>query len=193
MESDVDEKFYVVNKNGTEKLKSNTVRTSGRGSGVDDKHNWDTIRIGSLNSGGQGYRIYSPEGKSVGLSALGGGRGAKTGLYEVSGAASRTYPRIKTEGQERSKQIEVRQDGKANAMTSVQGDSMVAQETQIRKLTPTECLRLQSMPDDYFDKAHTTRGKSEKQHPISNTQRYKMCGNAFNCEVVKHIISQLDI
>ena len=55
----------------------------------------------------------------------------------------------------------------------------------IRKLTPTECLRLQSMPDDYFDKAIANK------KPISNTQRYKMCGNAFNCEVIKHIISKI--
>lgn len=55
----------------------------------------------------------------------------------------------------------------------------------IRKLTTTECLRLQSMPDDYFDKAEY-KGK-----PISNTQRYKMCWNAFNCEVIKHILKQI--
>src|SRR3990167_10242266 len=41
------------------------------------------VRVGQSNSGGQGDRVYSPEGKSVGLSALGGGRGAKTGLYVV--------------------------------------------------------------------------------------------------------------
>ena len=35
-------------------------------------------------NGGQGDRIYSPEGKSVALSALGGGRGAKTGLYAIN-------------------------------------------------------------------------------------------------------------
>ena len=40
-------------------------------------------RIGQIGKGGQGDRIYSPDGKSVGLSALGGGRGAKTGLYVV--------------------------------------------------------------------------------------------------------------
>ena len=38
----------------------------------------------NLNFGGQGDRIYSPDGKSVGLSALGGGGGAKTGLYAVT-------------------------------------------------------------------------------------------------------------
>lgn len=61
----------------------------------------------------------------------------------------------------------------------------VVQNDFIRKLTPTECLRLQSMPDDYFDKAEY-KGK-----PISNTQRYKMCGNAFNEQVIVHILKYL--
>jgi len=38
-------------------------------------------RIGQIGKGGQGDRIYSTNGKSVSLSANGGGRGAKTGLY----------------------------------------------------------------------------------------------------------------
>jgi len=46
----------------------------------------------------------------------------------------------------------------------------------IRKLTPIECERLQSLPDNY------TEG-------VSNTQRYKALGNAFNKEVIKHILS----
>jgi DNA (cytosine-5)-methyltransferase 3A len=48
----------------------------------------------------------------------------------------------------------------------------------IRKLTPIECERLQSLPDNY------TEG-------ISNTQRYKCLRNAFNVEVVKHILSYI--
>ena len=55
-----------------------------------------------------------------------------------------------------------------------------------RYLTPVEYLRGQSMPDDYFDKA------TYKNKHISNSQRYKMCGNAFNKEVIKHIINQLN-
>lgn len=43
----------------------------------------EPLRIGSLNKGGQGDRIYSVQGKSVCLSANGGGRGAKTGLYKI--------------------------------------------------------------------------------------------------------------
>lgn len=46
----------------------------------------------------------------------------------------------------------------------------------IRKLTPTECERLQCLPDNY------TEG-------ISNTQRYKCLGNAFNVDVIRFILS----
>lgn len=45
-------------------------------------------------------------------------------------------------------------------------------------LTPIECERLQSLPDNY------TEG-------VSNTQRYKALGNGFNCEVVKHILKHI--
>jgi DNA (cytosine-5)-methyltransferase 3A len=91
--------------------------------------------IGNTNS--QGNRVYDPDGKSVCLSANGGGRGAKTGLYQV------------VENNEAKR---------------------------IRKLTPIECERLQSLPDNY------TFG-------ISNTQRYRCLGNAFNCEVIRFITS----
>ena len=37
-------------------------------------------RIGNIGKGGQGERVYSAYGKNICLSALGGGRGAKTGL-----------------------------------------------------------------------------------------------------------------
>jgi len=55
------------------------------------------------------------------------------------------------------------------------GTTLVVTE-RIRKLTPVECERLQSLPDDY------TKG-------ISNTQRYRCLGNAFNVEVIKFILS----
>lgn len=48
----------------------------------------------------------------------------------------------------------------------------------IRKLTHVECERLQGLPDNY------TSG-------ISNTQRYKCLGNAFNVDVVAHILSYI--
>ena len=41
------------------------------------------IRVGTLNKGGQGERIYSPKGHAITQSAYGGGVGAKTGLYNT--------------------------------------------------------------------------------------------------------------
>lgn len=43
------------------------------------------IRIGRVNKGRQGERIYHPNGHSITLSADGGGIGAKTGLYLIDG------------------------------------------------------------------------------------------------------------
>jgi len=43
------------------------------------------IRLGIVNKGGQGERIYSPRGHSITLSAYGGGVGARTGLYLTNG------------------------------------------------------------------------------------------------------------
>jgi DNA (cytosine-5)-methyltransferase 3A len=91
------------------------------------------VKVGHIgNSDGQGSRVYSTDGKSVTLSANGGGGGAKTGLYQVT--------------------------------------------ERIRKLTPVECERLQSLPDGYTK-------------IVSNSQRYKCLGNAFNVEVIKFILS----
>ncbi len=42
------------------------------------------LRVGYLNKGGQGERIYSPLGHSITLSAFGGGAGARTGLYYIN-------------------------------------------------------------------------------------------------------------
>lgn len=44
----------------------------------------------------------------------------------------------------------------------------------IRKLTPTECERLQTWPDGYSE-------------GVSNTQRYKIIGNGWTADVIAHI------
>jgi site-specific DNA-cytosine methylase len=48
-----------------------------------------------------------------------------------------------------------------------------------RKLTPIECERLQTVPDNYT--AH-----------VSNTQRYKMLGNGWTVDVVAHILKNME-
>lgn len=49
---------------------------------------------------------------------------------------------------------------------------------EYRKLTPIECERLQTVPDNY------TEG-------VSNTQRYKMLGNGWTVDVIAHIFQGL--
>lgn len=159
-----------LTKYGTEKMKSNTVRTGGRGSGVDDKHNWDAIRVGTVNKGMSG-RVYSPEGKNVTLKSGGGGAGAKTGLVLIQ-----QTPRGDNKGGLKAK------DGKVPTMTSSewQHNNKLYVEGFIRPLTAIECERLQCLPDNY------TEG-------VSNAQRYKALGNAFNVEVVKHILGYMPV
>lgn len=152
------------------------------------------VRVGSFNSGGQGDRVYSQEGKSTALSANGGGRGAKTGLYAVA-VASRGRNLVDGKrkdilGAKTEQRIEMG-GNKANTLTSVCKDSMVSireekiyptvantptNESIVRKLTPVEYERLQGLPDDY------TKG-------ISNNARYHALGNAFNADVISHILT----
>ena len=58
------------------------------------------------------------------------------------------------------------------------GTTLVPHETGYRKLTPIECERLQTVPDNYT--AH-----------VSNTQRYKMLGNGWTVDVIAHIFRHL--
>lgn len=137
------------------------------------------IRIGQIGKGGQGDRIYSTEGKSVNLSANGGGRGAKTGLYCVAQRG-----RYNKDGST-SQKLEPRNDGKTTTLTNVQKDNYVANKSNIRKLTPIECERLQTVPDNYTAIGINEKGEEVK---ISNTQRYKMIGNGFTVDVIMYIL-----
>jgi DNA (cytosine-5)-methyltransferase 1 len=51
------------------------------------------IRIGEINKGGQGERIYHELGHAITLSAHGGGVGAKTGVYVINGKIRKLAPR----------------------------------------------------------------------------------------------------
>lgn len=48
----------------------------------------------------------------------------------------------------------------------------------VRRLSPTECERLQTVPDGYTS-------------CVSNTQRYKMLGNGWTVDVIAHIFKEL--
>lgn len=60
---------------------------------VDDRCSNKAIRLGTVNKGGQGERIYSVRGIAITLSAHGGGVFAKTGGYMVNGRPRKLHPR----------------------------------------------------------------------------------------------------
>lgn len=59
----------------------------------DDKYSNKSIRLGIVNKGGQGERIYSTKGIAITLSAYGGGAFSKTGGYLVNGKTRKLHPR----------------------------------------------------------------------------------------------------
>jgi DNA-cytosine methyltransferase len=127
-------------------------------------------------------------------------------------------PKSRKPGLETEQQLEPRYDGKTNCLTSVQKDNLVMQlnpskesgcqqpyqqnriydtdgispalcankadllinTKSIRRLTPTECARLQTIPSWY-------------KWECSDTQQYRMLGNGFTCEVIKHILSYANL
>lgn len=121
------------------------------------------VRIGDIGSTAQGHRVYSCDGKSVTLCANGGGQGSKTGLYAcpATGKESIVY--------------EVR-DGLITIKDKQYPIKLVDGDYIIRKLTPVECERLQTLPDGYTK-------------AVSNTQRYKGLGNGWTAEVIIHILN----
>ena len=59
----------------------------------DDTYSSKSVRLGIVNKGGQGERIYSTKGIAITLSAYGGGVFAKTGGYLINGKTRRLHPR----------------------------------------------------------------------------------------------------
>ena len=60
----------------------------------------------------------------------------------------------------------------------VNGNVLCLTRDFLRRLTPIECERLQTLPDDY------TAG-------VSNSQRYKMLGNGWTVDVIAHIFREM--
>ena len=58
----------------------------------DDKYSGRPVRLGIVNKGGQGERIYSVKGSAITFSAYGGGVFAKTGGYLINGRLRKLHP-----------------------------------------------------------------------------------------------------
>jgi len=182
-----------------------------------------------VDTGHDGTNIYGTDGIATTQKALGGGQGAKTGLYCVG-----IIPEsIKEKGNYLPRERVFDARGNARAVSTVgsqhpmyavvknrgtQGVQMVSstqahatkmenisptlpeamgkggghvpmrvEDMRIRRLTPTECERLMGLQDGW-----TAKGIIDgKEVDISDTQRYKMCGNGVVVNCVDYIYSLL--
>ena len=122
----------------------------------------------------QGQRVYSARGIGATLAGNSGGLGHKTGLYQIA-------PTIRAEHHNTADvhfvpvvSKTVRAGGRKSPHGSKQNWDSYEVGNRIRRLTPTECERLQGFPDGW------TEG-------VSDTQRYKMLGNAVTTNVISAI------
>lgn len=151
--------------------------------------------------GGQAHRVYGAEGKAVTLTARPNGGGVDGPLYAVPagmawrGRGDGSSYEVRDDQKENAVTADGHQSrlvieaagGKTYPVYEVRDGQIVIKGERypikladgfyiIRKLTVRECMRLQTVPEDYI-------------FPVSDTQAYKMLGNGWTVDVIAHILS----
>ena len=144
-------------------------------------------------------RVYSPDGKSPTVNTCQGGNREPKVVVDVRAMTEVRTPEANKIRQEHRKKtgkdwsprhmrhLVERKDEKMNTLTTALTKQHILQitkdkdqEVYWRKLTPLECERLQTVPDNYTNH-------------VSNTQRYKMLGNGWTIEVIAHILQNMEV
>lgn len=138
------------------------------------------VKIGEIDGKRhQGSRVYSLDGVSATLQAQGGGVGAKTGLYKVG-----VYI---PESGKRHQGNEIHGKNSVCACLKTGGGSKMlltgGYPPKVRRLTPKECFRLQGFKDEMVELGYKLG--------ISDTQLYKMAGNAVSVPVVEWVAQRV--
>jgi len=74
--------------------------------------------------------------------------------------------------------LEFRNDDKSNTLLLNTNTSLAKVNSRVRRLTPIECERLQTVKDNYTNY-------------VSDTQRYRMLGNGWTVDVISHIFKYI--
>ena len=127
-------------------------------------------KVGYFRKDSQANRVYFIHDKAVCLCGDAGGGAAKMGQY-LFGCLTPDRVEKRQNGQRFN-------DGKKFYTLTAQDKHGVLIEGYIRKLTPIECERLQTLPDNYTAS-------------VSDSQRYKMLGNGWTVDVIAHIFNGL--
>lgn len=118
----------------------------------------------------QGQRVYSIKGLASSICGQAGGLGGKTGLYCIPVLTP-------NRGEKHQNGRRFKNDGEPSFTLTGQDYHGIYDGKSIRRLTPTEGLRLQGFPDNYLEG--------------SDTAKYKSIGNAVSVPIVKMIIERL--
>jgi len=152
-----------------------------------DGGNTNAVEIKDLKiNNSQSGAVYDINNKSVPLCANGGGQGAKTGLYLINNAVEvREVKQLSTNNKSNGGTQPYQQDriydvnGISPALQAqLPNGSTMINTSRIRRLTPIECERLQTVKDNYTNY-------------VSDSQRYKMLGNGWTIEVISHIFKYI--
>lgn len=179
---------------------------------VDKKYYLSDKMIDFLNS--RNKETVNISGKSSCFTAGGNSGGLHSQMDLIKCVAMRGRNPENPKSRETEQQLEQREDGKTNCLTTVQKDNLVYTENyiqlpgyridnqvfyedkkhgtldthanrpkvltegKIRRLTPLECERLQTVKDGYTSN-------------VSDTQRFRMLGNGWTVDVIAHIFNHL--
>lgn len=155
--------------------------TTNKGEGVKVLED-SPIMLGHINLKGHDAikRVYSPTGQGPTLTTMGGGHREPKIAEEVR--AVLTPERL----EKRQNGLRFKEDGEELfTLTSIDRRGVAVGEYpkyRIRKLTPRECLRLQSVPEDVIDALSTQ---------FSNSRLYKFAGNGLTTNVITAIGKRL--
>ena len=138
------------------------------------------VKIGDIDGLNTQYsRVYDSEGVSTTINAQGGGLGAKTGLYKVG-----VYI---PESGKRHQGNEIHDENSVCACLKTGGGGKMLSTggypPKVRRLTPKECFRLQGFKDEMVELGYKLG--------ISDTQLYKMAGNAVSVPVVEWVAQRV--
>ena len=164
-------KVFPIRGTNTADTYVRTIRAGGAGSAT-EKHARDIIQVNKPKHSND--RIYSEDGISPTLNTMQGGNRQPF----IAPVLTPNRPEKRQNGRR------IKNDGEPSFTLTGQDIHGVQIDTRIRRLTPLECELLQAYPDNW-----TQYGIGDEL--ISDTQRYKMCGNAVTTNVIQAVMEIL--
>lgn len=198
LESEIDEKYYLSEKRikGMSIAGKSKTQRSSTGNCTDEKHNYQIINVKGIKKPNQNKSSCFMAGGNSG-----GNHSDMDVIYVAMRGRNPENPNDRRTGNPTKQRLEAKTDGKANLLlqkphgfnkggdfedksptllsNSWEHNNHVSDGFKLRRLTPIECAQLQTIPE-WVDFSG-----------FSDTAIYKMLGNGWTVEVIKHILTFL--